>query len=214
MDGGGGLFYLSSVVEVDFAKTEVGQALRRGGYSFDPPSGPFPLVVRRVAGEQYATNFVEDLRVFSASGGEPISLPVIHHAAPFEVFAGRDTFIHEAIHVLQRVLGTSRVPVYAYAMPGSRGVRNPVQYVRVGVEDEIEVQLVLTRAGYPFRIEPILHHRSNFSNAFAGSSPGELRDVIEQGLRAIPFERYAELHNGGLRAAVEHAFLDVHEARA
>lgn len=194
---------------VDQTLPEFVRAFRHDDYSFEGPTdGVFPFVLRRITSPAYAPQYVSNVPVFSKSLEDLLEIPVIHYsqATPAD-FMGTVSFVHEVLHVMQRVLRKRRIPHYVYVGEnGARIVRNPEIYVRVGVEDEIEVQKILVRAGYEFSLRPVLHHRNNIEQAFAAVSPAEAQRAIRHGIESIPFDKYVDLFDGKLRSTILQEF--------
>jgi len=81
-------------------------------------------------------------------------------------------------------------------------VRNPEAYVQVGLEDELEVQRIMVAAGYPFSLNPILHHKNNLTSAFADLDKGQANQFIRSGIELIGFAKYDGLYDGNLKEAI------------
>jgi hypothetical protein len=164
-------------------------------YSFSLCSVPrFPVLFKK-GGTGYAPQYVANVPVYSRVLDDVLALPTVHHSwDTVKEFSGQVSFVHELLHVMQRVLRKEPLIHYVYRTENGHLVKNPVSYVRTGVEDEIEVQSILVRAGYEFSINPILHHRKNLDHAFLHTPPDEAQQVIREGLEGIPFGKYEHLH--------------------
>lgn len=190
---------------IDIYKTELAPALRHDDYSFHLPTAqPFPLLLRRnQSNECYAPQYVVDCKIFSPSLNDSVCVPMlVHSCASSRHFAGKQSFVHESIHVLQRVLRKDRIPCYRYRDGDQAMFRNPEAYVKVGLEDELEVQRIMVAAGYSFALKPILHHKNNLESAFSDLDKVLVAQYIRSGIDLIEFAKYDGLYEGDLKEAV------------
>ena len=193
------------IANLDVYETELATALRQDIYSFSlPPDRPFPFLIRQAgSGLHYAPQYVFDIPVFSLDLNYVVRIPLRVHSSPtLRSFGANRSFIHEAIHVLQRVLRKNRVPAYVYRDKGKKKIRNPEVFVHVGVEDELEVQKIMVTAGYPFSLDPILYHKKSLTDAFGDVRYDRARKTVRAGLERIPFEKYEDLYEGDLREKI------------
>lgn len=191
-------------------ETEIGNALNEDDYSFNaPPREPFPVLIERVPSGGYAPQFVTDYRLFSPTIKRQICIPVLFHSCGSHLeFSKRSTFVHEIIHVLQRVFRKHRVPAYPYSEDGHAKVRNPETYVQVGIDDELEVQKIMVAAGYKFSLDPILFHQKNLTAAFKDMDRDEVHQSIRAGIEQIAFQKYDGLYEGNLRDEIIRTFIN------
>jgi len=193
-------------------ETELEDSLSQDIYSFNTPTRePFPLVIKRVpSGEQtYAPQFVTDNLLFSPTLKKHVFVPVLHHSrGPTSEFVKQRSFVHELIHVLQRVFRKHPVPTYPYQEGGRATIRNPEMYVRVGLEDELEVQKILVAAKYSFSLKPILYHQTALTTAFREMDRDQALRITRSGIEQIDFQKYDGLYEGDLREEVIRVFID------
>lgn len=200
------------IVTLDPYSTELAPALRHDVYSFELPSRQtFPLLLQRERSDSgYAPQYVIDVALFSPRLDDFASIPIIvHSCGSHRDLIGRRSFIHEFIHILQRVLRKQRGAAYVYREGDESKVRNPEIYVHVGIEDELEVQKIMVAAGYPFTLKPILHHKNNLATAFGDLCCDPVRKIVRAGIECIPFEKYDGLYDGDLREKILGEFCEI-----
>ncbi|MHB0958240.1 MAG: hypothetical protein ACYC0X_12240 [Pirellulaceae bacterium] len=195
---------------VDLYAAELAGALAQGDLSFHTPSRElFPVVIRKVHRDNsvYAPQWVSNILVASYTLKGPILIPIIQHCRNSTLeFFGLTSFLHELIHVLQRVFRKQPVAAYPYPQDGRQRVRNPETFVQVGIEDELEVQKLMVAAGYGFKLEPIVYHRKSVMTAFRDTDPVEALDAVQTGIDRIEFRKYDGLYEGDLRGEILRAF--------
>lgn len=193
-------------VHVPVLESELGPALRRDEYSFSlPPDREFPLLLRRVDnGQAYAPQYVDSVRLFSPKLADMVSIPVFYFSGKSLRTLERSVgFLHEMLHVLQRVLRRQRTPAYCHTGgDGQRKVRNPVVYVQRGIEDEIEVQKILGLAGYERNLHAILYHKENLTGAFRDEESLVAKSIVRKGIESIPFHKYEGLFDRDLKTVL------------
>ena len=191
-------------------ETELRDVLGLDDYSFSTPTRePFPLLTRQLAAgqESYAPQFVADTFLFSPALKQHIPFPILHHSRPFDEFLTTQSFVHELIHILQRVFRKHRVPTYPYSVDGRATIRNPDVYVQVGIEDELEVQRIMAAAGYAFSLKPVLAHRKAVTHALWDFDQDQATQIIRSGIGQIEFLKYDGLYKGNLRKEIVQAFI-------
>ena len=191
-------------------ETELRNALGQDDYSFNAPTRePFPLLIKRVPPGEYAPQFVSDCLVFSLTIKGQVWIPVLSHSRGSTLeFSKQQSFVHELIHVLQRVFRKHRIPAYPYSENGRTKVRNPETYVQVGIEDELEVQKLMAAVGYKFSLNPILHHQKNLAAAFNDLDRDEVHQRMRSGIERIDFQKYGGLYKGDLREEIIRTFIN------
>lgn len=198
---------------VDLYQTELRAAFECDDYTFNVPKNvPFPLVIKRLLpGEPaYTPQFVDDALVFSPSLKRNVRIPFIYHnrASTME-FVRLKSSTHELVHVIQRVFRKRRVPAYRYLENGTARYRNPEAYVRVGVEDELEVQKVLVASGYTFALNPITFHQRSVLTNLRQVYGDEAIQIVRSAIERIDFEKYSGLYEGDLRGEIMRSLLEV-----
>jgi hypothetical protein len=167
-----------------------------------PDEAVWPLlVVRHSPGESlYAHQFVASPLTFLRCAGVMRAVPVVHHAHDtYERFERSYSFVHELLHVLQRVGRKRRAPAYAYADPASGRARwrNLDARIAQGIGDELEVAVLLSRL-YPDKyprpsLNALRHHVAGEIAGWRrlGLSEHEVGPQVSAGLAMVNLAFYA-----------------------
>jgi len=192
------------IINIDIHKTELGPVLSANDFSFDTHSlGEFEILLHHDKNLGYAPQYVDDRFIFSQTQRHLVKIPMIHHShETIGEFFQTQSSLHEVLHVMQRILRKNPIPHYYYPANECEPIRNPEDYVRIGVEDEVEVQKILVLAGYEVSLNPILNHKKNLLSAFSRYPPSRRDDIIRNGVESICWNNYAALLSGHLREAV------------
>ncbi len=180
---------------------EVSKVLESEPLRFKAPPGPWKFILRSTAllPQTYAPQFVDDVPLFSPQAGKLRLVPMIHHSkASHQEFLRLDTFVHEALHVLQRVYRTT-----PQGEPGS------MASLQNGLEDELEVQRILTLAGREFRLNPILYHRKTIRIFLGHLAHDAYAECINAILTGIDFSKYELLEGVSVEGIVREHLLEV-----
>lgn len=198
-----------TISKIDLYKTKLGPILKNNDYNFNiPPNGGINMIFRRQSKAGYAPQYVSNAKLFSEVLSNMVMIPIIKYSnKSYSEFNKSDSVNHECLHVIQRIFRKAQIPHYIYVEDNKRKIRNPIEYVSIGIQDEIEVQVILTRAGDPFSINPIIYHKKNLMDAFSDYPREEMIESIRAGIESIPFEKYSELVEGRLREIILQEYL-------
>lgn len=166
-------------------------ALTDNRLSFDikESATEIPIISKFMGQSQqvYCPQYVADQSVFSVHLNDTARVPLIVYSNPDrDQFFSSYSFTHELIHVLHRVFRKERIPAYSYTDMISHRTkyRNHEQLIACGIDDELEVQAILSRAyagGSPFNLNATLFHIRSMRKDWtdAGYDETDLRSTVE-----------------------------------
>jgi hypothetical protein len=174
------------------AFARLGDVLRRSDYSFRLPSDlrEFPLLLKHESESacSYAYQYVQAATVFSCKMQRQVVVPFVTTCNPdWGSFLRSYSIVHELIHVVQQVCRVS-----------SRDT--PEWRIAAGIEDELEVQLIMCRA-FPelaFDLKPTLYRVKKLRER-----DGTDAECVGRALDMIGFSKYEVMSAGGIRSQIQ-----------
>ena len=147
----------------------------------------------------YAAHYVDSSVVYSQKLAMEVDIPFMGYTERSSATFFRSfSFVHELIHLIQRVFRKNQVATYEYmdTKTGKLDCRNTEYRIARGIEDELEVSAILSRAyTKPFSIESTLYHIACLKEWFADRAwKGDyVERKLSSALLLIDFAKYESL---------------------
>lgn len=183
-------------------------------YSFDLRGANSTLTVilrqHSESEDAYMPQYVDGHLIYSSSLKGGIEMPFVGFSNPDrQAFQNSYSFVHELIHVIQRVFRRERVPCYDYgSKSGKKQCRNMEHRIALGVQDELEVQVIMAKAypKYVYNLRATLAHIENLLKNSEEYDAFYFKQMVTEALGMIEFDKYQPPDQENVEKAVRSAF--------